>query len=77
MATSTVTRYHQATSDKCQDVVQKSTILTCPPSNFPDKFQDFFAALTEDTDDLPNMLEDKLIPRFFPFTYIVSNNKLM
>ncbi|CAL7943759.1 unnamed protein product [Xylocopa violacea] len=36
---------------------------SCPPSSFPDKFQDFFAALNEDSDDLPSMLEDKLIPR--------------
>ncbi|CAB0044223.1 unnamed protein product [Trichogramma brassicae] len=42
-----------------------STTTTCPPpvSSFPDKFQDFFAALKEDCDDLPTMLEDKLIPR--------------
>ncbi|XP_023313895.1 ubiquitin carboxyl-terminal hydrolase 36-like isoform X2 [Trichogramma pretiosum] len=42
-----------------------TTTTTCPPpvSSFPDKFQDFFAALKEDCDDLPTMLEDKLIPR--------------
>ncbi|XP_015110538.1 uncharacterized protein LOC107036841 isoform X2 [Diachasma alloeum] len=62
MATSTVTRYRGSGSEQHQDAVQLST-ATCPPSNFPDKFQDFFAALTEDTDDLPTMLEDKLIPR--------------
>ena len=33
------------------------------PTNFPDKFQDFFGTLKEDIDDLPAMLEDKLIPR--------------
>ncbi|OXU24450.1 hypothetical protein TSAR_009127 [Trichomalopsis sarcophagae] len=43
--------------------MSSSTTTTCPPSNFPDKFQDFFAALSEDVDDLPSMLEDKLIPR--------------
>ncbi|XP_024941946.1 uncharacterized protein LOC107268925 isoform X2 [Cephus cinctus] len=70
MATSAVPRYHQNgttastsgdTINPTNDVVQP--MITCPPSNFPDKFQDFFAALTEDVDDLPSMLEDKLIPR--------------
>ncbi|XP_011311442.1 uncharacterized protein [Fopius arisanus] len=55
----TVTRYCRSQGDK--DAVITST--NCPPSSFPDKFQDFFAALNEDTDDLPTMLEDKLIPR--------------
>ncbi|CAD6228236.1 GSCOCG00006421001-RA-CDS [Cotesia congregata] len=70
MATSTVTRYHQgnerSSSHPCNsrpDVVQSSLTTTCPPSSFPDKFQDFFATLNEDTDDLSTMLEDKLIPR--------------
>ncbi|XP_058792877.1 uncharacterized protein LOC131665185 isoform X2 [Phymastichus coffea] len=40
-----------------------SATTTYLPSNFPDNFQDFFATLNEDLDDLPNMLEDKLIPR--------------
>lgn len=41
-----------------------STTTTYVPRSFPDNFQDFFDALNEDADDLPNMLEDKLIPRF-------------
>ncbi|XP_011499326.1 PREDICTED: uncharacterized protein LOC105363357 [Ceratosolen solmsi marchali] len=44
-------------------IMPSSSGSTCPPSNFPDKFQDFFAVLNEDVDDLPSMLEDKLIPR--------------
>ncbi|XP_043288129.1 uncharacterized protein [Venturia canescens] len=78
MATSTATRYHRnenstgtptSSESKAHNYQQrhqdalKASSSTCPPSNFPDKFQDFFTALTEDTDDLPSMLEDKLIPR--------------
>ncbi|XP_014216499.1 uncharacterized protein LOC106645217 [Copidosoma floridanum] len=36
---------------------------TCPPTNFPENFKEFFMALSEDPDDQPSMLEDKLIPR--------------
>jgi hypothetical protein len=45
-------------------VMALSSGSTCPPSSFPDKFQDFFTVLNEDIDDLPSMLEDKLIPRW-------------
>lgn len=44
--------------------VSSSTTTTYVPRSFPDNFQDFFDALNEDADDLPNMLEDKLLPRF-------------
>lgn len=79
MATSTEERYHDngtETSETTTSTEVSSTSSTCPSSNFPDKFQDFFAALTEDTDDLPSMLEDKLIPRFakFIFKYIQKND---
>ncbi|XP_012258755.1 uncharacterized protein LOC105687572 [Athalia rosae] len=65
MATSALPRYHQTpgveTRRSSSGVLPP--ITACPPSSFPDKFQDFFAALTEDADDMPSMLEDKLIPR--------------
>lgn len=65
MAASTVAnQHHEATVEKTSpDVAERGPMNACPPSSFPDKFQDFFAALTEDGDDLPSMLEDKLIPR--------------
>ncbi|KAH0948025.1 hypothetical protein HN011_012131 [Eciton burchellii] len=65
MATSTtVVDQHEATVEEIPpEVPGRVPMNVCPPSSFPDKFQDFFAALTEDGDDLPSMLEDKLIPR--------------
>lgn len=63
MATSTVTDRHEIVGRTSPADVSVLPINVCPPSSFPDKFQDFFAALTEDGDDLPSMLEDKLIPR--------------
>lgn len=73
MAMSTITRYHRSdnqSSRQCSTThhdIHSSLTTTCPPSYFPDKFQDFFAALTEDMEDLPSMLEDKLIPRYISF----------
>lgn len=63
MATSTVTDRHKTIEKTPPDVPERTPMNVCPPSSFPEKFQDFFAALTEDGDDLPNMLEEKLIPR--------------
>lgn len=64
MATSTVVDHHEIVEKTSPDVAERVLPMNvCPPSSFPDKFQDFFAALTEDGDDLPSMLEDKLIPR--------------
>ncbi|KAG7200264.1 hypothetical protein KM043_017733 [Ampulex compressa] len=63
MATSTVSGHHETIEKNPSEVREQISMNTCPPSSFPDKFQDFFAALTEDGDDLPSMLEDKLIPR--------------
>ncbi|XP_025990168.1 uncharacterized protein LOC105202297 isoform X1 [Solenopsis invicta] len=64
MATSTVADRHEIVERTSPDVFERVLPMNvCPPSSFPDKFQDFFAALTEDGDDLPSMLEDKLIPR--------------
>lgn len=62
MATSTVADHHEIVEKTSQDVSERIS-MNCPPSSFPDKFQDFFATLTEDGDDLPSMLENKLIPR--------------
>jgi len=62
-AMSTVADRHETMEETCPNVAEKIPLNVCPPSNFPDKFQDFFAALTEDGDDLPSMLEDKLIPK--------------
>ncbi|XP_076247057.1 uncharacterized protein LOC143187018 isoform X2 [Calliopsis andreniformis] len=62
MATSTVTGHHDAEKNS-SELLDRLSMNSCPPSSFPDKFQDFFAALNEDSDDLPSMLEDKLIPR--------------
>jgi len=72
MATSTtVVDQHEATVEEIPpEVPGRVPMNVCPPSSFPDKFQDFFAALTEDGDDLPSMLEDKLIPRY---TYTRDN----
>lgn len=58
---STVADHHEIVEKTSQDISERMN--ACPPSSFPDKFQDFFAALTEDGDDLPSMLENKLIPR--------------
>jgi len=64
MATSTVADRHEIVEKTSPDVTERVLPMNvCPPSSFPDKFQDFFATLTEDGDDLPSMLEDKLIPR--------------
>lgn len=65
MATSTVADCHEIVGRTSPTDVSERVLPmnVCPPSSFPDKFQDFFAALTEDGDDLPSMLEDKLIPR--------------
>jgi len=64
MAKSTVADRHEIIGRASPDVSERVLLMNvCPPSSFPDKFQDFFAALTEDGDDLPSMLEDKLIPR--------------
>ncbi|KZC05210.1 GTP-binding protein REM 1 [Dufourea novaeangliae] len=63
METSAVSKHHEAVQKNSTEIVDRVSVNSCPPSNFPDKFQDFFAALNEDTDDLPSMLEDKLIPR--------------
>ncbi|XP_076685790.1 uncharacterized protein LOC143377876 [Andrena cerasifolii] len=64
MATSRVSEHHEGDVEKnSTELLDRVPMNTCPPSSFPDKFQDFFAALNEDSDDLPSMLEDKLIPR--------------
>ncbi|KYN08322.1 hypothetical protein ALC62_00705, partial [Cyphomyrmex costatus] len=64
MATFSVADHHEIVERTSRDVSDRVLSMNvCPPSSFPDKFQDFFAALTEDGDDLPSMLEDKLIPR--------------
>lgn len=63
MATSAITDHHETIEKTSPDVAEQVPLNVCPPSSFPDKFQDFFAALTEDGDDLPSMLEDKLIPK--------------
>ncbi|XP_012273213.1 ras-related protein Rab-44 [Orussus abietinus] len=63
MATSTVPRFGQNCSETRSSPEISTSSGTYPPSSFPDKFQDFFSALTEDADDQPSMLEDKLIPR--------------
>lgn len=64
MATSTVPGHHEAVRKNSAELLHRISMNSCPPSSFPDKFQDFFTALNEDTDDLPSMLEDKLIPRY-------------
>ncbi|XP_393394.4 GTP-binding protein RAD isoform X2 [Apis mellifera] len=63
MATSTVSEHHETVEKNSTELLDRISMNSCPPSSFPDKFQDFFAALNEDSDDLPSMLEDKLIPR--------------
>ncbi|XP_016906974.2 GTP-binding protein RAD-like isoform X2 [Apis cerana] len=63
MATSTVSDHHETVEKNSTELLDRISMNSCPPSSFPDKFQDFFAALNEDSDDLPSMLEDKLIPR--------------
>lgn len=64
MATSTVSEHHETVEKNSTELLDRISMNSCPPSSFPDKFQDFFAALNEDSDDLPSMLEDKLIPRW-------------
>ncbi|XP_034947141.1 uncharacterized protein [Chelonus insularis] len=70
MAMSTVEKFYQdneQSSCSCDtssaDNTAQSALTNCPPSSFPKNFQDFLVTLSEDTDDLCNMLEDKLIPR--------------
>ncbi|XP_017891639.1 GTP-binding protein RAD-like isoform X2 [Ceratina calcarata] len=63
MATSTVSGHHEAVKKNSTELLDRISMNSCPPSSFPDKFQDFFATPYEDSDDLPSMLEDKLIPR--------------
>ncbi|XP_033220974.1 GTP-binding protein RAD-like [Belonocnema kinseyi] len=76
MATSTEQRYYDnGTEREAASTEISSSTSTCTSSNFPDKFQDFFAALTEDTDDLSSMLEDKLIPRKSDLTNADAKNK--
>ncbi|KOC60324.1 GTP-binding protein REM 1 [Habropoda laboriosa] len=62
MATSTVPEHHE-TVKKHFFLDQISMHTSNPTNSFCKKFQDFFTALNEDSDDLANMLEDKLIPR--------------
>ncbi|XP_071555982.1 uncharacterized protein [Temnothorax nylanderi] len=76
MATSTVADHHDIVGRTSPDVAERVLPMNvCPPSSFPDKFQDFFAALTEDGDDLPSMLEDKLIPRKPDGTGVDAKNR--
>ncbi|EFN71624.1 hypothetical protein EAG_11614 [Camponotus floridanus] len=75
MATSTVVDHHEIVEKTSQDVSELISMNVCPPSSFPDKFQDFFAALTEDGDDLPSMLENKLIPRKVDATSVDAKNR--
>ncbi|XP_034183612.1 uncharacterized protein LOC117605914 isoform X1 [Osmia lignaria lignaria] len=63
METSTVSGQHEAAEKNPTELLDRISMNSCPPSSFPDKFQDFFDALNEDSNDLPSMLEDKLIPR--------------
>ncbi|KAI4480470.1 hypothetical protein M0802_014184 [Mischocyttarus mexicanus] len=64
MAASTKSdNYAVSVEKRASTVLEHISMNNCTPSNFPDKFQDFFAAVTEDSDDIPTMLEDKLIPR--------------
>lgn len=67
MATSTVTDRHETIEKTLTDLAECIPMNVCPPTNFPEKFQDFFTVLTEDGDDLPNMLEEKLIPRLISY----------
>lgn len=64
MAMSTIVDHDEYLEKTSSEISERVPMNVCPPSNFPDKFQDFFTALTEDGDDLSNMLEDKLIPRY-------------
>ncbi|XP_053980059.1 GTP-binding protein RAD-like [Hylaeus volcanicus] len=63
METSALPGHDEAVQKNSTELLDRGFMNSCPPSSFPDKFQDFFAALNEDSDDLPSMLEDKLIPR--------------
>ncbi|KAL6428927.1 hypothetical protein ACFW04_008027 [Cataglyphis niger] len=75
MATSTVTDHHEIVEKVSPDLSECISMNVCPPSNFPDKFQDFFAALTEEGDDLPSMLENKLIPKKLDGTSVDAKNR--
>ncbi|XP_076395117.1 uncharacterized protein LOC100879510 isoform X2 [Megachile rotundata] len=55
--------HHEAIEKNSSELLDRVSMNSCPPSSFPDNFQEFFAALNEDSNDLPSMLEDKLIPR--------------
>ncbi|XP_033325644.1 uncharacterized protein LOC117220078 isoform X2 [Megalopta genalis] len=57
------TGHHEVVEKNPAEIVDRVSVNSCPPSSFPDRFQDFFATLNEDSNDLPSMLEDKLIPR--------------
>ncbi|XP_076395123.1 uncharacterized protein LOC100879510 isoform X3 [Megachile rotundata] len=63
METSIVSGHHEAIEKNSSELLDRVSMNSCPPSSFPDNFQEFFAALNEDSNDLPSMLEDKLIPR--------------
>lgn len=72
MATSTVSEHHETVEKNSTELLDRISMNSCPPSSFPDKFQDFFAALNEDSDDLPSMLEDKLIPRWISSFWTIT-----
>ncbi|XP_031830516.1 uncharacterized protein LOC116426128 isoform X2 [Nomia melanderi] len=63
METSAPTGDNEAVEKNSAELLDRVSVNSCPLSNFPDRFQDFFAALNENSNDLPSMLEDKLIPR--------------
>ncbi|XP_029158847.1 uncharacterized protein LOC114931082 isoform X2 [Nylanderia fulva] len=75
MATSAVSDHHETVEKASPDVSERISMNACPPSSFPDKFQDFFATLTEDGDDLPSMLENKLIPRKLDGSNVDGKNR--
>lgn len=63
MDTQDTSRHHEDGQKIPAETFDRVSVNSCPPSSFPDRFQDFFATLNEDSNDLPSMLEDKLIPR--------------
>ncbi|XP_012232351.1 uncharacterized protein [Linepithema humile] len=75
MATSTVTDHYKTIERTSPDISEQVPLNVCAFSNFPDKFQDFFAELTEDGDDLPSMLEDKLIPKKLDSTSVDAKGR--